>query len=79
MIQAAATHAKDTGSPQVQIAILSERITALQKHLEKHAKDQHSRRGLLLMVGKRRRLLNYIRAHEQGEYEKIVEKLGLKK
>lgn len=73
------THAKDTGSPQVQIAILTKRIEELSKHLEKHAKDNHSRRGLLLMVGKRRRLLVYMKTNQKAAYEKILEKLDLKK
>lgn len=73
------THAKDTGSPQVQIAILTKRIQELTKHLEKHAKDNHSRRGLLLMVGKRRRLLMYMKTNQKAGYEKILEKLELKK
>lgn len=79
VIESYAVHPKDTGSPQVQIAILSERIQELTKHLEEHQKDNHSRRGLLLMVGKRRKLLNFLRLNNKTEYEKISEKLGLKK
>lgn len=74
-----ATHQKDTGSPQVQIAILTKRIEELSQHLEEHPKDNHSRRGLLIMVGKRRKLLNYLRLHKKSEYETILEKLKLRK
>lgn len=74
-----AVHPKDTGSPQVQIAILTERINMLSEHLEKHPKDQHSRRGLLQMVGKRRKLLNYLRLNDKEQYEEILGKLKLRK
>ncbi|MCA9373983.1 MAG: 30S ribosomal protein S15 [Candidatus Gracilibacteria bacterium] len=74
-----ATHPKDTGSPQVQIAILTERINQLSKHLESHAKDNHSRRGLLQMVGKRRKLLNYLRLNEKESYEDLLKQLKLRK
>lgn len=74
-----ATHPKDTGSPQVQIAILTERINQLSKHLESHAKDNHSRRGLLQMVGKRRKLLNYLRLNEKDSYEDLLKQLKLRK
>ncbi len=74
-----ATHQKDTGSPQVQIAILTKRIEELSQHLEEHPKDNHSRRGLLMMVGKRRKLLNYLRLHKKSEYETILQKLKLRK
>lgn len=79
VIKKYAVHPKDTGSPQVQIAILTERINQLSKHLEEHAKDNHSRRGLLMMVGKRRKLLNYLRLNEKDEYETILGKLKLRK
>ncbi len=79
IIQTYAVHPKDTGSPQVQIAILTERINLLSKHLEEHAKDNHSRRGLLMMVGKRRKLLNYLRLNEKETYEEILVKLELRK
>ena len=79
LIKAYAVHPKDTGSPQVQIAILTERINLLSKHLEEHPKDNHSRRGLLMMVGKRRKLLNYLRLNEKETYEGILEKLELRK
>ena len=69
---------KDTGSPEVQIAVLSERIKNLTEHMKTHAKDFHSRRGLLAMVGKRRSLLNYVKREDNSRYEAIVEKLGLR-
>ena len=69
----------DTGSPEVQIALLSERINELTEHLKIHKKDNHSRRGLLKMVGKRRNLLNYIAKKDIERYRAIVEKLGLRK
>lgn len=74
-----AVHPKDTGSPQVQIAILSERIKQLSSHLEEHSKDNHSRRGLLMMVGKRRKLLNYLKLNEKETYDKLMAKLELNK
>ena len=70
---------KDTGSRQVQIALLTERITELTEHLKVHVKDNHSRRGLLKMVGKRRNLLNYLSKKDIERYRQIVEKLGLRK
>ena len=73
------THDSDTGSPQVQIAILTERINSLTEHLEKHKKDNHSRRGLLMMVGKRRKLLNYLRSYSEDQYSEIINKLNLRK
>ena len=79
IIKKYSVHPKDTGSPQVQIAILTERINELSKHLESHAKDNHSRRGLLMMVGKRRKLLNYMRLNEKEEYETLLGKLKLRK
>jgi len=72
-------HGKDTGSPEVQIAILTEEINRLLLHLKKHAKDIHSKRGLLKMVSKRRKLLKYLKRTAQKRYEKIIKKLGLKK
>lgn len=74
-----AMHAKDTGSHQVQIAVITERITQLTKHLEEHPHDNHSRRGLLMMVGKRRKLLNYLRGSSKENYEALLEKLNLRK
>lgn len=73
-----ATHAKDTGSPQVQIAILTERINKLQAHLIAHPKDHHSRKGLLELVGKRRKHINYMRLHRKAEYEEILKSLKLR-
>lgn len=73
------THEGDTGSPEVQIAILTERINYLTEHLKLHKKDHHSRRGLLMMVGQRRGLLNYLRDKNVERYRVIVEKLGLRK
>ena len=70
---------KDTGSPEVQIALLTERIYELTEHLKVHVKDNHSRRGLLKMVGKRRNLLNYLAKKDVQRYRDIVEKLGLRK
>ena len=70
---------KDTGSPEVQVALLTERINELTEHLKIHKKDNHSRRGLLKMVGKRRNLLNYLAKKDVNRYRTIVEKLGLRK
>ena len=70
---------KDTGSPEVQIALLTERINELTEHLKVHKKDNHSRRGLLKMVGKRRNLLNYVAKKDINRYRTIVEKLGIRK
>jgi len=72
-------HKNDTGSAEVQIALLTTRINHLNEHLKAHKKDFHSRRGLLLMVGKRRRLLNYLKDRDYGRYLDIVKKLGLRK
>ena len=70
---------KDTGSPEVQIAILTERINELTEHLKIHKKDNHSRRGLLKMVGKRRNILNYLAKKDVNRYREIVKQLGLRK
>ena len=70
-------HEKDSGSAEVQIALLTKQIEALARHLKKHPKDHHSRRGLLLMVGKRRRFLNYLKRRNQKKYQALVKKLGL--
>lgn len=72
-------HAKDTGSPEVQVAILTHRINQLTEHLKTHKKDEHSRRGLLMLVGKRRKLLNYLKMKKKKVYEELVAKLGLRK
>lgn len=69
----------DTGSPEVQVAILSERITNLTEHLKLHKKDFASRRGLLMMVGQRRRLLDYVRRKDQSRYAALIERLGLRR
>lgn len=69
----------DTGSPEVQIAILSERITNLTEHFKDHKKDHHSRRGLLIMVGQRRRLLDYLKSRDQERYESLIKKLGIRR
>ncbi len=74
-----ATRDKDTGSPEVQIAILSERIGNLTEHLKTHKRDFHSRRGLLMMVGRRRRLLDYVKGKDTARYEAIVKRLGLRR
>ena len=73
------THKSDTGSPEVQIAILSERINSLTEHLKIHKKDNHSRLGLLKLVGKRRKLLDYLKKNDEPRYLKIIKKLGLRK
>ena len=72
-------HAKDTGSPAVQVALLTGRINDLNEHFKAHKKDFHSRRGLLLMIGKRRRLLTYLKKTDQSKYEETITKLGLRK
>jgi small subunit ribosomal protein S15 len=72
-------HDTDTGSPEVQIAIFSERIRELTEHLKTHKKDHHSRRGLLLLVGKRRRLLNYLSRNDVGRYRALISKLGIRR
>jgi small subunit ribosomal protein S15 len=72
-------HDSDTGSPEVQIAILSERISYLTDHFKTHKKDHASRRGLLKLVGRRRRLLEYLKRHEVGRYRAVISKLGLRK
>ena len=79
VIEVYKTNPTDTGSPQVQIAILSERISGLTDHFKLHAKDHHSRRGLLKMVGKRKRLLNYMRENDLEAYRSIIDRLGLRK
>ena len=73
------THDGDTGSPEVQIALLSNRITYLTEHFKSHAKDHHSRRGLLKLVGRRRRLLDYLKKTDQERYRSIIDKLGIRK
>ena len=72
-------HDSDTGSPEVQIALLSNRITYLTEHFKTHAKDHHSRRGLMKLVGRRRRLLDYLRNVDVERYRSIIDKLGIRK
>ena len=72
-------HPSDTGSPEVQIALLSERITYLTEHLKTHKKDHSSRRGLLKIVGKRRRLIDYLRLYNTDRYREVISKLGIRK
>ena len=74
-----ARNSGDTGSPEVQIAILTERIANLTEHFKTHAKDNHSRRGLLMLVNKRRSLLDYLRKKDEGRYTDLIAKLGLRK
>ena len=78
-IKAFGRHGGDTGSPEVQVALLSQRITALTEHFKTHAKDHHSRRGLLQMVGQRRRLLDYLKKRDVSRYKALIERLGLRK
>mgnify|MGYP001546028184 CR=1 FL=1 len=73
------THATDTGSPEVQVALLTERINHLTEHLKVHKKDHHSRRGLLMLVGKRRRLLDYLRNQDVERYRTVIARLGLRR
>ncbi len=73
------THENDTGSPEVQIALLSERISHLTEHFKVHAKDHHSRRGLLKLVGQRRRLLTYLKDKDLERYRELIKKLGLRR
>ena len=79
IIESFKVHEKDTGSPEVQIALLTERIRMLTEHFKKFAKDHNSRRGLLVLVGTRRRLLNYLREKNVDRYKKVIERLGLRK
>ena len=78
-IEAHQVHDKDTGSAEVQVALLTQRIDELTSHLKKHAKDNHSRRGLLKMVSKRKKLLEYVQKKNKTSYEKLIKKLGLRK
>ncbi|BAN01921.1 30S ribosomal protein S15 [Ilumatobacter coccineus] len=78
-IDANKIHDTDTGSPEVQIALMTERITHLTEHLKKHKKDHHSRRGLLMIVGRRRRMLDYVKGIDVERYRKIVADLGLRR
>ncbi|HVC18471.1 MAG TPA: 30S ribosomal protein S15 [Vicinamibacterales bacterium] len=73
------THDSDTGSPEVQVALLSERIGYLTEHFKTHAKDHHSRRGLLVLVGQRRRLLDYLKGKDAQRYAELIRRLGIRK
>ena len=73
------THEGDTGSPEVQVALLTERINYLTEHFKKHAKDFHSRRGLLKIVGQRRRMLDYLKSKSAARYTKLIDELGIRK
>lgn len=79
IINAFKKHDGDTGSPEVQIAILTERITYLTEHFKTHKKDHHSRRGLLKLVGQRRRMLDYLKGKELARYKSVIEKLGIRR
>ncbi|HEX3348463.1 MAG TPA: 30S ribosomal protein S15 [Acetobacteraceae bacterium] len=79
LIHEHANAANDTGSPEVQVALLSERISNLTEHLKTHAKDFHSRRGLLMLVGRRRRLLDYLKKKDQRRYESLIGRLNLRR
>jgi small subunit ribosomal protein S15 len=72
-------HESDTGSPEVQVGLLTQRITYLTEHLKVHKKDHHSRRGLLMLVGRRRRLLNYVKGKDVNRYRTIIETLGIRR
>ncbi len=72
-------HGSDTGSPEVQVALLTERITQLAEHFKKHKKDNHSRRGLLMLVNKRRTLLGYLKSVDRARYQDLIKSLGLRK
>ncbi len=79
VIKAYATTKSDTGSPEVQVAILSERITNLTEHFKTHVKDNHSRRGLLKLVSQRRQLLDYLKSSDEARYKALIERLGIRR
>jgi small subunit ribosomal protein S15 len=79
LIEQFRTHEGDTGSPEVQIALLSERINGLTDHFKQHAKDHHSRRGLLMLIGKRRGLIEYLKAKDPERYRTVLDKLGIRR
>ncbi len=79
VIESYRVHGKDTGSPEVQVALLSERISYLTEHFRVHRKDHASRRGLLVMVGKRKRLLEYLKRRSPDRYKRVIERLGIRK
>jgi len=78
-IEENATKKNDTGSPEVQVAVLTNRISYLSEHMQEHKKDLHSRHGLLAMVAKRRKLLDYLKKKDEGRYKALIEKLGLRR
>ena len=79
LIEQYRVHEGDTGSPEVQIALLTERITGLTEHFKRHAKDHHSRRGLLMLIGKRRSLLEYLKNNTPERYRAVIERLGIRR
>ena len=79
LIQQYRVHEGDTGSPEVQIALLTERVNSLTEHFKQHTKDHHSRRGLLMLIGKRRGLIEYLRKKDPERYRAIIEKLGIRR
>jgi small subunit ribosomal protein S15 len=79
LIEQFRVHEGDTGSPEVQIALLTERVNGLTEHFKKHVKDHHSRRGLLMLIGKRRGLLDYLKNNDSERYRAIIEKLGIRR
>ena len=79
LIEQYRVHEGDTGSPEVQIALLTERVNSLTEHFKQHAKDHHSRRGLLMLIGKRRSLLEYLRTRNPERYRAIIDKLGIRR
>lgn len=79
LIEQFRTHESDTGSPEVQIALLTERVNSLTEHFRQHAKDHHSRRGLLMLIGKRRSLLEYLRNKDPERYRAVIERLGIRR
>jgi small subunit ribosomal protein S15 len=79
VIQSNRVHETDTGSPEVQVALLTERINELSEHFKSHAKDHHSRRGLLRIVSQRRRLLEYLRRNDPARYQSLIQRLGLRR
>ena len=79
LIEQFKTHEGDTGSPEVQIALITERVNSLTEHFKTHAKDHHSRRGLLMLIGKRRSLLEYLKSKDAERYRTIIDKLGIRR
>ena len=79
LVEGFRAHEKDTGSPEVQVALLTERITGLTEHFKTHAKDHHSRRGLITMVSQRRRLLDYLKRKDLGQYKTLIERLSIRR